>query len=108
MLSPECNPVPPPLQVSATRHAAEAVLLECLSSRTPESARIHAAICTLTDVLRTEGMAPEAMLVAIKATLRRVPHTRWEDPIAHEERHARLIQWSIENYFRDVDGAPCA
>jgi hypothetical protein len=105
MLTPERNPVPAPPQASATRHAAEVELLECLSRRAHELPPLYDAICAITDVLRTEKLAPEEMLVALKALLRRVPHAWREDPVAREERDAKLIQWSIEHYFRDVDAA---
>jgi len=73
------------------------------SSESMEALRI--AVCAFTVALRDEGVTPEAVLISLKAAIRKqtlIPlweHSTWSSPSLSET----MSTWCIKHYFGDKD-----
>jgi hypothetical protein len=85
---------------SEARRRAEAALVRALDAN-PEVSdpATHAAVRDFVDSLVTEGLLPEATVIAFKATLSRAESLHRIESERREQVRASLVSTCIERYF---------
>lgn len=79
----------------------------------PAMAALHDAAIAFVDRLKAQGLAPEQVIVALKAALRDRDRSEWmpsldtfgQPDTAHAEPtvYARLFGWCVEAYYREPE-----